>query len=435
MSHYSKIATLLYVEDEEDVRKDYESVLNHHAKELYIASNGKKGLELFIKYQPDIVITNISMPLMNGIDLSKAIKKINPEQQIIITTAHSETDYFMEAINLQISAYLLKPVDKNLLTKKILEIAKHHKLNDELYAQHALMTEIANLQNNMLIVYDANDRIIFANTAFLHFFNLKKINEFVEKFGRLSNCFIKKEDSFFYAHSSNNHWTHEIEQLDEDKRLVSMSNLPLHNTLSENISPVEETFLINIKQVAINNHKICAFSKITSITTQKSEFEIKSCIDELTQIPNRAKFNQVLHREIERYQRYNQEFSLIILDIDHFKRFNDIHGHQTGDDILRDLSQLIKNRIRTTDLLARWGGEEFVIILSNTLIDAAHNFAESIRVSIEDYNFNNNLKLTCSFGVTGITEGDYEELIFQRADSALYQAKKDGRNRVISITL
>ena len=105
--------------------------------------------------------------------MSKAIKRINPEQQIIITTAHSETGYFMEAIDLQISAYLLKPVDKNVLTKKILEIAKHQQLNDEVYEKQALMKEIANLQNNMLIVYDASDIMIFANTAFLHFFNIE----------------------------------------------------------------------------------------------------------------------------------------------------------------------------------------------------------------------------------------------------------------------
>ena len=107
MNSYSKISTILYVENDEDVRKSYETALNHHAKELYIASDGERGLELFIKYQPDIVVTDINIPKMNGIDMSKAIKKINPDQQIIITTAHSETSYFMEAIDLQISAYLL----------------------------------------------------------------------------------------------------------------------------------------------------------------------------------------------------------------------------------------------------------------------------------------------------------------------------------------
>ena len=134
---------------------------------------------------------------------------------------------------------------------------------------------------------------------------------------------------------------------------------------------------------------------------------------------------------MERYQRYHQEMSLIIFDIDHFKHFNDTHGHQIGDDILFELAQLVDERLRTTDLFARWGGEEFAIILTNTPIDAAQSFAEKIRLSIQEHSFKNNLKLTCSFGVTTIQEEDYEEVLFKRADTALYQAKREGRNQVV----
>ncbi len=432
MNSYSKISTILYVENDEDVRKSNKIALNHHAKELYIASDGERGLELFIKYQPDIVVTDINIPKMNGIDMSKAIKKINPDQQIIITTAYSETSYFMEAIDLQISAYLLKPVDKNILTKKVLEIAKNLKLNDEVYEKQALMKEIANLQSNMLIVYDASDSIIFANTAFLNYFHINQLNEFLEKIGHLCNSFIQQEGVYSYNKNTHQHWTQQIEQLKEDKRLVSISNLKINETNTDNPTSEQETFLVNIKQVAINNHKICTFSKITSITSQKTEYEIKAYIDELTQIPNRAKFNQVMHKEIERYQRYHQEISLIIFDIDHFKHFNDTHGHQIGDDILFELAQLVDERLRTTDLFARWGGEEFAIILTNTPIDAAQSFAEKIRLSIQEHSFKNNLKLTCSFGVTTIQDEDYEDILFKRADTALYQAKREGRNRVVS---
>ena len=437
MSAYSKIATVLYVETEEGVRKGYEKALNRHAKELYIAVNGEEGLDLYIEYQPDIVITDINMPKMNGIEMSKAIKKINPGQQIIITTAHSEAGYFMEAIELQVSAYLLKPVDKNILTRKVLEIAKNQQLNDEVYEQQALMREIANLQSNMLIVYDASDNMIFANTAFLHFFNTRNIEQFKTDVDHLHTRFIQAEQVYFYDAQNTHHWTHEIEQLAEGNRLVSMSNLNNHIIDTEQYSDhqpsTQEIFLVNIKQVAINNHKICTFSKITSITTQKSEFEIKAFIDELTQISNRAKFNQMLNKEIERYQRYHQELSLIIFDIDHFKHFNDTHGHQLGDEILHELAQLVNKRIRATDLLARWGGEEFVIILTNTNLNSAVLFAEEIRLFIQKHDFINKLKLTCSFGVTGIQDEDYEEVLFKRADTALYQAKMNGRNMVISI--
>ena len=139
----------------------------------------------------------------------------------------------------------------------------------------------------------------------------------------------------------------------------------------------------------------------------------------------------MLHKEIERYQRYHLEMSLIIFDIDHFKHFNDIHGHQIGDDILFELAQLVQNRLRTTDLFARWGGEEFAIILTNTNLNAAQTFAEKIRLSIQQHNFKNNLKLTCSFGVTTIQDEDYEDVLFKRADTALYRAKREGRNQVI----
>ena len=431
ISNYSKISTILYVEDEEGVRKGYEKALRRHAKELYVACDGEEGLSLFIKYQPDIVITDINMPKKNGIEMSKAIKKIKPDQQIIITTAHSETSHFMEAIDLQISGYLLKPVDKNILTRKILEISKNQKLNDEVAEQQALMEEIANLQSNLLIVYDASEQMIFANTAFLNFFNLKNIEQFPEKIGLLRNTFIQKEDLYFYNDAAAKHWTQEIEQLDEQKRLISMADHQLHADHANKLSSNPKTFLVNIKQVAISNHKICTFSEITGITEKQKEFEIKAFIDELTKIPNRAKFNQVISKEVERYHRYKQELSFIIFDIDHFKRFNDIYGHQFGDEILRELAHLVAKRVRTNDLLARWGGEEFAIILANTQITDANSYAEEIRQSIQEHHFIDDLRLTCSFGVTTIHNDDDINSLLKRADKALYQAKSLGRNTVI----
>ena len=431
ISNYSNISTILYVEDEEGVRKGYEKALRRHAKELYVACDGEEGLSLFIKYQPDIVITDINMPKKNGIEMSKAIKKIKPDQQIIITTAHSETSHCMEAIDLQISSYLLKPVDKNILIRKILEIARTQKLNDEVAVKQALMEEIANLQSNLLVVYDASEQIIFANTAFLNFFNLKNIEQFPEKIGLLRNTFIQKEDLYFYNDAATKHWTQEIEQLDEQKRLISMAGHQLHADHVNKLSSSPKTFLVNIKQVAISNHKICTFSEITGITEKQKEFEIKAFIDELTKIPNRAKFNQVISKEVERYHRYKQELSFIIFDIDHFKRFNDIYGHQFGDEILRELAHLVEKRVRTNDLLARWGGEEFAIILVNTQITVANSYAEEIRQSIQEHHFIDDLRLTCSFGVTSIHNDDDISSLLKRADKALYQAKSLGRNTVI----
>ncbi|MEA2050276.1 MAG: response regulator [Campylobacterota bacterium] len=109
----------LYVEDEVGIRQSLSDVLKLFSKELYIAKDGLEGLELYKKNKPDIVITDIKMPNMNGIELVKEIKKIEPKQHIIFTTAHSESDFFMEAIEAQVDGYILKPIDLDKLEQKI----------------------------------------------------------------------------------------------------------------------------------------------------------------------------------------------------------------------------------------------------------------------------------------------------------------------------
>ncbi len=121
---FLKTATILYVEDEDDVREGYARVLSRYAKELYLAENGEVGLELFKKHAPDIVITDIRMPKKNGIDMAKEIKEINPNQSLIFTTAHGESTYLLEAIEVQADAYILKPVAKDVLKNKIIFISK-----------------------------------------------------------------------------------------------------------------------------------------------------------------------------------------------------------------------------------------------------------------------------------------------------------------------
>ena len=110
---------ILYVEDEQTIRENTKRPLNYLCDELVIATNGEEGLELYKQYLPDIVVSDIKMPHMNGIDMCKAIKKINPKQYIIFTTAHSESGYFMDAIDMQVDGYILKPIDYELLENKI----------------------------------------------------------------------------------------------------------------------------------------------------------------------------------------------------------------------------------------------------------------------------------------------------------------------------
>jgi diguanylate cyclase (GGDEF)-like protein len=153
-------------------------------------------------------------------------------------------------------------------------------------------------------------------------------------------------------------------------------------------------------------------------------------IDKLTGAYNRRKFDEIINREIERFRRHNKPLSMIIFDIDNFKNINDTYGHNIGDYVLKKIVDIAKETIRKIDYLIRWGGEEFMIISSETNMNEAHALAERIKKSIETYMFKSVGNVTASFGVTEFKEGDTEDTFIKRADNIMYGAKMKGKNRV-----
>ena len=157
-------------------------------------------------------------------------------------------------------------------------------------------------------------------------------------------------------------------------------------------------------------------------------------IDSLTNVFNRRHFLERFKEEIKRSRKFNYKFCCLMIDIDYFKDFNDRYGHIVGDAILRELSRTIQGNIRQIDLIGRYGGEEFSIILSETDKDAAQFAAERIRLAIQDKHirvYDEELKITVSIGIsTYPCDGKEIEKLIDKADSALYQAKQSGRNRV-----
>lgn len=160
------------------------------------------------------------------------------------------------------------------------------------------------------------------------------------------------------------------------------------------------------------------------------EAQFHACHDGLTELFNRRSFEEKLSQEIKRSRRYSQPMCLILIDIDDFKIINDAYGHKVGDQVLCALAAFISQHVREFDVVARWGGEEFAIILSNTDQTQGVQRAENLRQEIEAYTFTHNITVTCSFGVTSYKESDTEQSIFARVDKALYQAKNNQRNNV-----
>ena len=158
---------------------------------------------------------------------------------------------------------------------------------------------------------------------------------------------------------------------------------------------------------------------------------IQATTDSLTLLYNRGYFNKHLEIEIARSLRHGSALALVVFDIDKFKHINDTFGHLAGDDILKDLSHLCQTNIRPSDLFARWGGEEFVVLSSENDKKSMTVFAEKLRRLIEEHSFSIAFQVTCSFGVTQYREGESKDTFIHRADEALYTAKQAGRNRVV----
>ncbi|WP_066496206.1 GGDEF domain-containing protein [Abyssisolibacter fermentans] len=173
-----------------------------------------------------------------------------------------------------------------------------------------------------------------------------------------------------------------------------------------------------LKQKALQIEKINKTLKYISIR------------DELTNIYNRRKLDEILEYEYNRAKKYSDVFSVILLDIDLFKYVNDTYGHNVGDKVLIEIAEILKSNTRKNDMVGRWGGEEFLVVCSQTNMNEVLCVSEKLRKAIEAHDFSIVNKTTCSFGVATYKNSETIENLINRADKGLYQAKERGRNRV-----
>ncbi len=190
---------------------------------------------------------------------------------------------------------------------------------------------------------------------------------------------------------------------------------------------LEQTIIPKLDE---DKKNIDSFLSISVDITAKIELEKMASIDKLTDIYNRRMIDQFLQVEIEIASRHNEELSLMIIDIDHFKHVNDNYGHLVGDIVLSQLSKIISDNLRNSDIFGRYGGEEFLIICPKTNKDGAFILAEKLRIIVNDFTFDEVGHKTVSIGIAEFQTNDTIETLFKKADKALYEAKNSGRNRV-----
>ena len=299
-------------------------------------------------------------------------------------------------------------------------ISSNRKLNKEIeqreQAEEKLGKYIQVVDNNVMIIrVDVNGIIEKVSGAFCRAceYNESELLGYSYQFVLSQDIERNKKEELCKAIADNKSWTGEFQLLSKHSKEVWVSATLLSN-----------------RELA---DQMNGYTFIFQDISDKKQVELLSITDKLTGLFNRLKLEEVLGQEIARAQRYGSNLSISMIDIDHFKQVNDTYGHRAGDVVLESFACILKESLRKTDIIGRWGGEEFLIICPHTESEGCVALVEKLRQRIEHHYFNGVGYKTASFGVTYLHYSDNQEVIVNRADEALYLAKDKGRNCVVSL--
>ncbi|MES2069395.1 MAG: sensor domain-containing diguanylate cyclase [Pseudomonadota bacterium] len=213
-------------------------------------------------------------------------------------------------------------------------------------------------------------------------------------------------------------------------------HLLVEQDLSHSIKPLQDVFLINLG-ISAGIMLVVLLTLWISVRRYQTRIEKSAATDPLTRLLNRQAFDFIFRQALLDSERSRQPLSVVLIDIDFFKKINDKQGHLIGDHVLKEIAMIAKRSLRESDVICRWGGEEFLILLKNCMLEKATSIAENLRSTIAANDFSRTtslaktrLAVTVSMGVAQYKDKDTEDSVFERADVALYQAKESGRNSV-----
>lgn len=430
---YLKTLTILYVEDDSCIRLQLAQFLHRRCANLYLGTNGKEGLAVFQQCNPDIVITDISMPEMDGLQMGEAIRAINPYIPIIITTAFEEPRYFHRAIDLNVDKYVTKPVNLEQLEMALLKCARAIRAEAALREDAKRQAEFMEAQRIAAVVFESQEGMFVTDANA----NILRVNRaFCEITGYSPEDVIGKNPKIF---RSGRHDAAFYEQMWDRIRNKGFWSGEIWNKRKNGEIYPE---FVTITQVKDKNNITNYVATLTDITLKKmAEDEIAhlAFYDALTDLPNRRLLQDRLKVALTASKRTSMKGALFFIDLDNFKTLNDTLGHDIGDLLLKQVAHRLKSCVRESDTVARLGGDEFVIMLenlsdkeSNAIVEATI-IAEKVLVALnQNYQLtNHDYHNTPSIGIT-LFDG-YEESIMQllkQADIAMYKAKTAGRNTV-----
>ena len=415
--------TILCVDDHDVNLFTLEAIFQAHGDKYKIVTvdSGQAALSVLLTQKVDMILLDIMMPEMDGYETAKLAKsnKKTRDIPIIFLTAKKDQDTVTQCYNVGGVDYLLKPYNAEELFARVnfhLEMVENKNLIEH---ERIINQEILDMQDNLVLLYDGTS-IVKVNKTVLDFFDVDSNEELITKFGCLCSFFIEKEGYFYLEQEKCDiSWLDQLVESTETKECLVLMNDKKNDSL--------RSFAIKVR--VFSGKYLVSLTDVSLLVKESQDNELAANIDGLTQIYNRAKFNKEYDLVVSKLKE-DSSFCIVLFDIDHFKEVNDTYGHLVGDDVLIKLTALVDSHTRESDVFARWGGEEFMVLLQGVKIEKAKDIAEYIRSIIEVEHFDEVNNITCSFGVSIYKQGDSISTITQRADEALYEAKETGRNKV-----
>ena len=402
-----------------------ESIFEEFKKpyKLFLASSGYEALDILLKEQIDVILLDVMMPQLDGFETAKLIKsnKKTSSIPIIFLTAKKDDETITKAFKYGVD-YLSKPYNDFELFTRIEVQLKLIQMQKELQEQVKFTQSVLDSQKSIIFIQSDNG-IVSANKSFFDFFNVSNAEEFNQINNSIADLFMEYENYFaLKVLNDGQSWTRELSKKSEDDD---------YNILIMDMKTFEpKAFKIDVNNIDDTDYFVVTLTDITKITSKTKAFEVKATYDALTNIYNRSKFNEIIQQQYEIFKTQKFDLSFAIFDIDFFKKVNDTYGHLIGDETLITFSHTINDHTRDGDFFARWGGEEFVLLMPDTSLSKAQEIANYLREIISKTHFKQIEHITCSVGVTQFKENDTIDDVLIRADDALYEAKEGGRNQV-----
>ncbi len=450
-------ARVLVVDDILANVKLLEARLQAEYFEVLTASSGQAAIDICERERVDVVLLDVMMPGMDGFEACRRLKNAQATAHIpvIMVTALDQPSDKVQGLQAGADDFLTKPVDDIALITRVKNLARLKMLNDEM-AMRASTSKQMGLGPNAMAkaLRGETGRILLVDD------HPRSASRILEVLAKVHDAFVERDiqaalmkvtqykfDLLIVSLSLNN--ADGLRLCSQVRSLDRTRHLPIIIL----VEPGDDARLLRGLDMGVNDYLVRPIDRNEMLARVKTQIRRKrhadflrnrleqsleqAVTDALTGLHNRRYMEGHLKTLVDEAVANGRPLSLLVSDIDHFKRVNDTYGHDAGDNVLREFAARLRRNTRGIDLACRYGGEEFVIIMPDTELERAQHVAERLRACVEAEPFKVNatttIAVTTSVGLATLEQPDEtSETIFKRADTALYAAKRDGRNRVVA---